>query len=251
MEAETRQRKRRVVMVALAACLVVAGIGGTLAWFSAQSQLDNVFTVGKITDPDPETPKPDDPYTPDPIKPDDPDRDKKVNGNLYEPNWDPNSKIGPGAQVAKDPWVGIGKNSEPAYVYVYVKNDIEDSGDNHAYFKIEEGWAPVNTTMIPNSANFVEGLFVYVGDNGLKPELLVPAGDPKEDAWTKTPLFTHVSTSSSFKLADNIVDDKAGDIKVYAYVAAASNEGEMKDLDVLKNAAIKWANDIKNQPAQP
>ena len=36
MEAEVKRRKRRVVLVDLAACLVVAGIGGTLAWFSAQ-----------------------------------------------------------------------------------------------------------------------------------------------------------------------------------------------------------------------
>lgn len=47
MEAEVKRRKRRVVLVALAACLVVAGIGGTLAWFSAQSSLTNTFKVGK------------------------------------------------------------------------------------------------------------------------------------------------------------------------------------------------------------
>lgn len=51
MEAEVKRRKRRVVLVALAACLVVAGIGGTLAWFSAQSSLTNTFKVGNITDP--------------------------------------------------------------------------------------------------------------------------------------------------------------------------------------------------------
>lgn len=58
MEAEVKRRKRRVVLVALAACLVVAGIGGTLAWFSAQSSLTNTFKVGNITDP---TTKPDKP----------------------------------------------------------------------------------------------------------------------------------------------------------------------------------------------
>ena len=42
MEAEVKRRKRRVVLVALAACLVVAGIGGTLAWFSAKQSDEHV-----------------------------------------------------------------------------------------------------------------------------------------------------------------------------------------------------------------
>ena len=49
MEAEVKRRKRRVVLVALAACLVVAGIGGTLAWFSAQSSLTNTFKAVSYT----------------------------------------------------------------------------------------------------------------------------------------------------------------------------------------------------------
>ena len=48
MEAEVKRRKRRVVLVALAACLVVAGIGGTLAWFSAQSSLTNTWATSPI-----------------------------------------------------------------------------------------------------------------------------------------------------------------------------------------------------------
>ena len=84
MEAEVKRRKRRVVLVALAACLVVAGIGGTLAWFSAQSSLTNTFKVGNITDP---TTKPD--------KPSEnlPSDTTKVSGNIYEPSWVDQSAI--------------------------------------------------------------------------------------------------------------------------------------------------------------
>lgn len=92
MEAEVKRRKRRVVLVALAACLVVAGIGGTLAWFSAQSSLTNTFKVGNITDP---TTKPD--------KPSEnlPSDTTKVSGNIYEPSWVDQSAIAPGASVVR------------------------------------------------------------------------------------------------------------------------------------------------------
>ena len=141
MEAEVKRRKRRVVLVALAACLVVAGIGGTLAWFSAQSSLTNTFTVGNIKPP---TTDPNNPDNPDVPFPTDPDNDPRIDGNLYEPHWVKDSKIAPGASVAKDPYVGIGKDSNPAYTYVYVKNNLPDG----AYFAIEQGWAPVATKTI-------------------------------------------------------------------------------------------------------
>ena len=99
MEAEVKRRKRRVVLVALAACLVVAGIGGTLAWFSAQSQLTNTFTVGNITPP---TTDPNNPDQPDVPFPTDPDTDPRIDGNLYEPHWVKDSAIAPNASVAKD-----------------------------------------------------------------------------------------------------------------------------------------------------
>ncbi len=240
MEAEARQRKRRVVMVALAACLVVAGIGGTLAWFSAQSQLTNTFKVGKITDP---TTKPENPDTP--IGPDDPDN-PKLDGNLYEPNWVPGSKIGPGAQVAKDPYVGIGGDSEPAYVYVYVKNKFGDG--NKPYFEINAHWAAVSATeTATGSGKYTDGLFIY-GDytNDMSvPTALTPApGQNAKDVWTVLPLFSHVSTSKDFT-ATSGADDVAGNIEVYAYVAATSNDAEKKQIADLDKAAKAWADGLK------
>lgn len=243
MEAETRQRKRRVVMVALAACLVVAGIGGTLAWFSAQSQLTNTFKVGSITPP---TTEPGDPSTP--IKPGDPN----LNGNLYEPSWVPNSKIGPGAQVAKDPYVGIGGTSEPAYVYVYVKNKF--AGNNKPYFEINADWAAVSATeTATGSKKYTDGLFIYgayTNDMSV-PTVLTPATDQNaKDVWTVSPLFSHVSTSKDFTVTPG-TDNAAGNIEVYAYVAATSNDAEKNQIADLDKAAKAWAEGIKNQPAQP
>ncbi len=225
MEAETRQRKRRVVMVALAACLVVAGIGGTLAWFSAQSQLTNTFKVGSITPP---TTEPGDPDV------EIPKGDPNLSGNLYEPSWKNESKIGPGAYVPKDPYVGIGKDSEPAYVYIYVKNKFTSS--EKPYFQMQSGWEAVQATQATAGAGYyTEGLFVYGAANN--PTKLDPGKAPdSKDAWTKTPLFTHVLTSDGFTSV-------AGGIEVYAYVAATSSEKDT--IDDLDAAAKAWVGKIE------
>ena len=228
MEAEVKRRKRRVVLVALAACLVVAGIGGTLAWFSAQSSLTNTFKVGNITDP---TTKPD--------KPSEnlPSDTTKVSGNIYEPSWVDQSAIAPGASVAKDPYVGIGKESESAYVYVYVKNNLPEG----AYFTIEQGWEAVEATLVSGSQDqYTGGLFAYASNyqNGAGLTELKPTGTPAADAWTKNPLFKSIMTSDTF-----VANDTNKTVEVYAYVAAKSNNSESTtDLDA---AADAWAAEIK------
>lgn len=250
MEAEVKRRKRRVVLVALAACLVVAGIGGTLAWFSAQSQLTNTFTVGNITPPttDPDTGT------------DIPEADKtdgKLSGNLYEPNWVPGSKIGPGASVAKDPRVGIaGKKtsgdtaSDPAYVYVYVKNNLPDG----AYFTIGDAWKPVDGKVTKyegvsaETNNYKSGLFAYCGTNnsydaGKGLTLLATTDEvdgTAKDAWT-APLFTHIKTAKDYK-TDSFTATTQDNVKVYAYLAAKSADGD--DLTDLDTAAKLWADGI-------
>lgn len=238
MEAEVKRRKRRVVLVALAACLVVAGIGGTLAWFSAQSQLTNTFTVGKITDP---TTKPGtEEAIPDSEKPD------KLNGNLYEPSWVKDSKIGPGANVAKDPYVGIGKDSEPAYVYVYVKSNLPEG----AYFTIESGWEAVDAKMVQGTTDqYTGGLFAYASNynQGAGLTKLEPTGNPAKDAWTTTPLFRHIKAGKDYVTTDieNVSNPKNG-IVVSAYVAAESKTGDsLADLDA---AAKAWAAERAGDP---
>lgn len=227
MEERKKHGKRRVILVALAACLTVVAAGGVLAWFNVQSSLTNTFTVGNITDPDPENPDPTDPVKP--IEPSDPNYDAKVNGNLYEPNWVPDSKIGPGAKVAKDPYVGIGKASDPAYVYVYVKNNF--TGADKPYFAMEAGWEAVQATPAAAGAGYyTEGLFVY-GTAAAPRELNPGAAPDNKDVWTDTPLFSHILTTDTFTSAK-------GSIEVHAYVAAKSSTGDsFLDLD---EAAKAW-----------
>ena len=184
--------------------------------------------MGNITDP---TTKPD--------KPSEnlPSDTTKVSGNIYEPSWVDQSAIAPGASVAKDPYVGIGKDSESAYVYVYVKNNLPEG----AYFTIEQGWEAVEATLVSGSQDqYTGGLFAYASNyqNGAGLTELKPTGTPAADAWTKNPLFKSIMTSDTF-----VANDTNKTVEVYAYVAAKSNNSESTtDLDA---AADAWAAEIK------
>lgn len=225
MEERKKHGKRRVILVALAACLTVVTAGGVLAWFNVQSTLTNTFLVGNIKPP-----------TTDPGNPDKPiEGNSNLSGNIYEPSWVKDSKIGPGATVAKDPYVGIGKGSDSAYVYVYVKNNM--GHDSH--FTLNKEWASVDATAYTVSGEvqpgkYTGGLFVY--GTAAKPTPLTATVDA--DAWTTKPLFEEILTpaNADFVGAANTT------IEVHAYVAATSNEKDsLADLDV---AARAWAASI-------
>ncbi|MGI6161623.1 MAG: TasA family protein [Christensenellales bacterium] len=83
--------KKKVLITVLAAVLLVAlAVGGTLAWLTDTASVTNVFTLGDV----------------------------KI--SLDEENWVPNSKIVPGAEIAKDPVVTVEANSEECYVFVEI-----------------------------------------------------------------------------------------------------------------------------------
>lgn len=186
--ARRKSNKKTVTIAVLAACLLLAAIGGTIAWLTAKDSLTNQFTVGDFKDP-----------TTDPTNPGEeiPEDDKdpeagKLNGHLYEPNWDKeNNKLVPGGTLAKDPYVGIGKGSESAVVYVYVKNTATTEGN--LYFKLNAGWEAVGANhFIPGEndpgyetgANYYSsGLFKYTAG-------LTAVAD--KDQWTSMPVFSKV-----------------------------------------------------------
>ena len=216
---EKKSKRKVVVLTALAACLVVACVGGVLAWINAQSSLTNTFTVGNIKPPTTDPTSPDDPIPTDPTK---------VDGNICEPSWIDQSKIGPGAVVAKDPYIGVGPNSDTAYTYVYVKNNLAGT-----YFTLNEGWAAVDATSYTGtgagSGDYTSGLFVY-GTAAVPTELKATTD---KDAWTAKPLFDNIKTASDATFTTG------GDIAVHAYVAAKSNsEDSFTDLET---AAKAWA----------
>ena len=129
---ENKKKKRYGIIAALLLLVLAAGVG-TYAWLTAQSSLTNNFTTAGINKP---TTEPDNPNKPLP------DDNTKVNGNLTETKWVAGSKLAPGVTVSKNPNVGIGKGSENAYVYAFVKNETasDTAVDSHkTYFTIKQG----------------------------------------------------------------------------------------------------------------
>lgn len=82
-------KKKVLLMVLAAAVLVVASVGGTLAWMTASQSVTNTFTVGK------------------------------VDIGLTEPHFPTTTpKLVPGAVIPKDPTVEVKAGSESAFIFV-------------------------------------------------------------------------------------------------------------------------------------
>ncbi len=106
-------KKKALLLVLAAALIVVASIGGTLAWLSDKTTaITNTFTAGD------------------------------VGITLTEPNYDGNDSaiLVPGVSIDKDPTVTVTADSEDCYVFVKVTNELSDilSG-----FAINSDWEAV------------------------------------------------------------------------------------------------------------
>ena len=246
--------KKPIIVTALALCLIVAAVGGTMAWLNSQDSLENVFTVGQFSDPDTDPTDPDNPLPEDPTK---------VNGHLYEPNWEANSKFVPGATITKDPMVGIGDGSEDAYVYLYVDNNTLN---NKVYFKLNEGWEAVDGYV--TEANVISGDPAY--DNGsttfytgglfkFNPTTndgkLVASAD--QNAWTNA-AFSNVYVKNDAVLADlaDVLEDNTDTIDpngdgVYTInVTALIHQATSGDVTDLQTDADTWAKEQATKLAQ-
>lgn len=123
---EKRSNRKLIVLCLLLVLLLAATAFGTMAWLTASSSVTNTFTVGNFNEPkpNPENPGTDENPTPEPdpgsgVNPEDPEYAPNFSGYLYEPSWDTTAehKLVPGGSLYKDPYVGIGKDSEDAVVY--------------------------------------------------------------------------------------------------------------------------------------
>lgn len=213
-------KKKQWTIALLVACLLLAAIGGTIAWLTTHSKLTNTFTVGKINPVDPDKPGPGG----DDILPDD-DIDQKLNGNLYEPSWEPDSKLMPGTETAKDPYVGVGAKSEKAYVYVYVTNTM--ANNNHIYFELNDGWSPVadETTTTGTAGQYISGLFCYTAG--------LDASSSDTNVWTTTPLFSSIKVSQDADqddFVDTVSGKGTGSITVQAFLHQYYNADNSGDL---------------------
>lgn len=223
---EHSTNKRNTVAVVALLLVCVLAIGGTIAYLTSNSQLTNIFTVGQISPIDPNKPGP---------GPNGGEIDKdpsKLNGNLYEPSWNPGSKLLPTASIDKNPYVGVGAGSEECDVFVYVNNTM-NHGDN-IYFTINEGWKPVGGTKPFKGEKYTGGLFKY--EAGLDGTTATEGNN----VWTNTPLFSTVEVSKdakaeNFKVADK---DEVGTIVVQSFLHQSfDSEGkEISNADILAAA---------------
>lgn len=260
--AKTRSSNKRktVLIAALAACLILAVGGGVLAWFSATNGVSNTFTNGNGNIKPPTT---------DPTGPDGGGEEggggSKTDGNFIEETlWIPDSPITPDAKVDKNPNIGIAPGSSSCYVFAEVENtlDAKDSG-NHSYFILGKNWAPVSADVAmqykdPNG-NFVDraytgGLFVYVGADGSMEQLVAnPLGQAAKDKYTGL-LFADIITDHEFKFATG------GKVNVRTWLAAGTpgaDAGSGEDITTPEKqaeiiaAAKQWAKNNDSDPIPP
>lgn len=221
--------KRNTVAVVAVLLVCILAIGGTIAYLTSHSSLENTFTVGQISPIVPEEGGPDNR----PIDPSDKDNGK-LSGNLYEPSWVKDSKLLPSATIKKDPYVGVGAGSEACEVYVYVENTM--TNNDHIYFKINTGWEPVtgSATPISGTNNYTGGLFKYTA--GL--DALNVTG---KNVWTPQPLFSNVEVSSEAVAGDFNVKDGTGvgsiTVQSFLHQSKDANGGKIDDATIL--AAVK------------
>lgn len=219
MKVEKKKNNKKKYLALLLALFVCAG--GTMAWLTSTSKLTNTFKVGDITDIEKPSENPDGGKDPDgnPVDED----DTKLNGNLYEPDWVAGSPLSPDMTVSKNPYVGIGPDSEDSYAFIMVKTNM-----TKVTFDIDdENWEPVdvNSEELDNG-KYTCGLFKY------KSELV----GSDANVWTKSALFEEVHADESA----TIEDLKGGKIIVQAYVHQARN-GQGATIEDTAIAAAKTA----------
>jgi predicted ribosomally synthesized peptide with SipW-like signal peptide len=212
---ENKKKKRYGIIAALLLLVLAAGVG-TYAWLSATDSKTNEFTVGSIGKPD---------VKPDPGQPNKPGTDPtdpSVDGYLFETKWTNNSKMIPDTDINKNPNVGIGKDSDKSYVFIYVKNAIVKDGEGALaktpYFSLNNGWKPVADDQVKTNGTdgqYVSGLFMYTADGTSTPAELTPA-DGKA-AYTGE-LFSTVHIPAAMNNTD-VVTNPAMTVSCYIFGA--------------------------------
>ncbi len=106
----------KVALIALSAVLlVVIGAAGTMAYFTWSSTVENTFTVGKVSATVDES-KVDEYGNPVVGQDGQPTGERTSGGNTYN--------VVPGHKYTKDPVIHVAANSEDAYFFVKVENEI-------------------------------------------------------------------------------------------------------------------------------
>lgn len=131
------------------------------------------------------------------------------------------SKMIPNTDIDKNPNVGIGKDSDASYVFIYVKNAIVDTKATDAlaktpYFTLDTNWKPVDGQVTKNAdGQYVSGLFMYTAGGTGQPAQLTPAGD--KAAYTGE-LFSTVHIPAAMNNTD-VVEKPAMTVSCYIFGA--------------------------------
>lgn len=232
---ENKKKKRYGIIAALLLLVLAAGVG-TYAWLSATQTKVNEFTVGSIDKPE---------VKPDPDQPNKPGTDStdpSVDGYLFETKWTDNSKMIPGTTINKNPNVGIGKDSDSSYVFIYVKNaivktDAENALAKTPYFTLNSNWKPVATDQVKTNGSegqYVSGLFMYTADGTSTPAELTPA-DGKA-AYTGE-LFSTVHIPAAMNNTDVVQSPAKPTMTVSCYIFGA----DQGDAENAIAQAKEWA----------
>lgn len=178
-----KMKKKSILTSVMSLALVLVAVMGTIAYMTASAELTNTFTIGGFNQP--EVDDDNDPNTP------------AVNAYIKEPDWKDQSVLIPGESIAKNPYVGIGKNSaDDAWVYVYVESDF--AATESVYFEINTGWEVVSASAITANVDDDADLETVYASGLFKYDTALVSGDA--DVWTNTALFdvVHVSPEASF-----------------------------------------------------
>ena len=234
---KTNNKKRYGVIAVVLVALLAAGVG-TWAWLQATDQVKNEFTVGNIGKPE---------VKPDPDHPDKPGTTptESVDGYLFETKWNDKSKMIPGNEINKNPNVGIGKDSDSSYVFIYVKNAIVKTNAENAlaktpYFTLNNNWSPVADQVTTNTdGQYVSGLFVYTASVPNVPAVLAPIAKTEtteaKAAYTGE-LFSTVHIPAAMNSADVVASPA---MTVSCYIFGADQGGA----DNALTQAKAWAAD--------
>lgn len=143
-----KTKNKALLLTLCAVLLVTASVFGTMAYLTDQEAVVNTFSIGSISlDMDEADVKPDGTADTDNEDNDQLNERDRVKENTYH--------LLPGHEYTKDPTIYITANSEDAWVFVKVENDIaayESTADN--YTSIEEqiqnnGWTVLDATNYP------------------------------------------------------------------------------------------------------
>ncbi len=195
--------KKKTIITVLAVVLAFAlGVGGTIAFLTAESsKVTNTFVVGKIQ-----------------IKLEEHDTGKS-DGTVVTSRE--NIKVVPGAEIDKDPFVTVLKDSENCYVYAKVTNNLKagDPAVTVATLTPGTGWSVVATS----------------GDVTLYKYASIVSLDAQNDQ-VLAPVFTTVTISEDVT-AETITALNSKTIEIEAYAHQSDNTDEA----TATAAAKAWA----------